>query len=167
MGDRFPTDPGSATWKFKDLTGITADNITQTQANTLDAVNCNYYSEFGSSAMFAEGTVASGEYIDIIRGVHWLESRIQEGVLAALVSNEKIPYTDVGFTVITNEVWAVLRQGITNDFLVEDSNLSVSVPKKSAISSANVTIRKLPDVTFTATLAGAVHSVAITGTVSP
>ena len=166
MGDRFPTDPGSATWKFKDLSGITADPLSQTQANNLDGVKCNYYTTFGSNSIFAEGTVASGEFVDIIRGIHWTESRIQENTLAALVANEKIPYTDVGFQIIANVVRAVLREGIANDLFVDDENLSVTVPKKADISAANITARNLPDVTFYATLAGAVHSVAISGTVS-
>ena len=166
MGLCLPYDPGSETWKFKTLSGVTASALTETQATNLEAVKCNWYAEIGGVDITSEGLVGSGEFIDVLRLVYWTESRIREGIYGRMTSLAKIPYTDVGFSIIDSEIRQVLRQGIANGGYIDDENLAVSVPKRADISSVDAGLRKLPDVTFYATLAGAVHSVAVEGTVS-
>jgi hypothetical protein len=166
MGLCLPYDPGSETWKFKTLSGVTASALTETQATNLEAVKCNWYAEIGGVDITSEGIVGSGEFIDVLRLVYWTESRIREGIYSRMTTLPKIPYTDVGFSIIDSEIRQVLRQGIANGGYIDDENLAVSVPKRADISSVDAGLRKLPDVTFYATLAGAVHSVAVEGTVS-
>ena len=167
LGVMLPKDPGSATWKFKTLVGQDADALTPTQLTNLTAKNMNNYQLVGGVNMTAEGVVAEGEYIDVIRGVDWLESRMEERIFGRLINADKIPYTNAGLGVIAAELNAQLQEGIDNDFLAADPAPVVTVPKVSEIATANKLARNLTGVTFTATLAGAIHAVTVTGSVTP
>ena len=166
MGERLPTVPGNGTLKFKNLSGIAADSLTQTAITNLTAKNINYYVEYGGLAIVAEGTVASGEFFDIIRGVDWLQARIMESVYARLANLPKVPYTDQGFAIVESAIREVLSQGIRNGLLIDNENLTVTIPTRDSLPFADRVSRTLSGVSFTADLQGAVHFVKITGTVT-
>lgn len=166
FGRVLPLEPGSESWKFKTLAGVSYSNLTTTQSNNALNKKANTYEFIGGVNMTANGTVAQGEYIDTVRGIDWLTSRIQEFVFSVLVQNPKVPYTDAGITVIQSEVMRALALGVANDFLTNDPAPVVTVPKAADVSPADKAARILRDVRFTATLAGAIHAVVIRGTVS-
>jgi len=175
FGDRLTSAPGSSTWKFKPLVGITPDGLTTTQANFALAKNLNTYETIGGQNIAREGTVASGEFIDIIRGVDWLESRIEERIYFRLVNLDKIPYTQAGINVIVTEVRAQLKEAqdvglVANDSVDSNGSLvsgfTITVPNIADISATDKAARTLPGISFIAKLAGAVHTVAIEGTVT-
>jgi hypothetical protein len=166
FGRVLPLEPGSETWKFKRLNGISYSNLTTTQSNNALAKKANTYEFVGGVGITANGTVAQGEYIDIVRGVDWLTARIQEFVFSVLVNNPKVPYTDAGIAVIQAEVMRALALGVSNDFLASDPAPLVTVPKAADVPPADKANRILRNVKFTATLAGAIHAVVIRGTVS-
>jgi hypothetical protein len=163
-GRMLPTEPGKATWKFKTLKGVNADTLTDTQSNYIrNTKKGNTYEEIGGVSMTREGTVVSGEFVDVIRDVDWLKARIQEDILEKLVNADKIPYTDAGIAIIENVLRSRLQDAVTSGVL---SDFEVTVPKVASITNANKTARILPDVEFTGTLAGAIHKVIIKGRVS-
>jgi hypothetical protein len=110
--------------------------------------------------------MAQGEFIDIVRGIDWLTSRIQEFVYSVLVNNPKVPYTDAGITAIEAQVKRALQLGISNNFIASDPAPIVTVPKAADVPTIDKTNRILKNVKFQATLAGAIHAVNITGTVT-
>lgn len=164
MGEGFPYDPGTSTWAYKTLKGVTPDNIAGKET-PLQNKNCNYYSEVGGVNITQEGKVASGEWIDIIIGTDWIEARLREAVYSALVNNRKIPYDDSGITLIEGLVKGVLNQAAAAGILQADS-IVVTVPKYADIPQADKLARKLPDVKFTALYQGAIHRTTINGTIS-
>lgn len=166
MGDRFPIDPGSSTWKFKTLAGVTYDDLTTTQVSNLDTADCNHYTRISSVNITREGTVASGRFIDITRGIDWLYARLQERIYTSLVNVQKIPFTDQGIAVIEGDIRAQLQEAVGKGLIAADPEFTVSVPAAADVSTANKASRTLPDITFSATLAGAIHQVTIAGTVS-
>jgi hypothetical protein len=166
FGRVLPLEPGSETWKFKRLNGISYSNLTTTQSNNALAKKANTYEFVGGVGITANGTVAQGEYIDIVRGIDWLTARIQEFVFSVLVNNPKVPYTDAGIAVVQAEVMRALALGVSNDFLASDPSPLVTVPKAADVPPADKANRILRNVKFTATLAGAIHAVVIRGTVS-
>lgn len=166
FGRVLPLEPGSETWKFKTLNGISYSNLTTTQSNNALAKKANTYEFVGGVGITANGTVAQGEYIDVIRGVDWLTARIQEFVFSILVQNPKIPYTDAGIAAIESEVKRALSLGVTNDFLSSNPAPTTTVPKAADVSPTDKANRILRNVKFRATLAGAIHAVVIRGTVS-
>lgn len=177
MGKNFPFDPGSLTWAYKALAGVAFDTFTPAETASLDAKKCNYYqSILGSPATnggpSTGGTMASGEYIDVIRGRDKLVQRLRERVFQLLLSAPKVPYTDGGIALVTKEVDAQLRESIGESYLSPD-NLEgtevpfiVTAPTAASVSKADKLARLLPNVNFEAQLAGAIHAVKINGTIS-
>lgn len=166
FGRVLPLEPGSETWKFKTLNGISNSNLTTTQSNNALAKKANIYVFVGGVNITENGTVAQGEYIDVIRGVDWLRSRIQEFVFTVLVQNPKVPYTDAGIAIIQAEVLRALALGVSNNFLTNNPAPVCTVPRSADIPTVDKANRILRNVRFTATLAGAIHAVVIRGTVS-
>lgn len=166
LGRWLPLTPGSETMKFKTLAGVAADAHTDTQLGYLRAKNVNHYITVGGVDMTAEGKTAEGEYMDVIRFIDWLYANIQEDVFAVLTSNNKIPFTDGGIAQIESVVRAVLQRGVVAGGLASSPAFEVTVPLAADVSAADKASRTLPDVEFSATLAGAIHAVEITGRVS-
>ena len=165
MGEGFPYEPGTSTWAYKTLNGVTPDTLLASQETALKNKNCNYYTTVGGVSITQEGKVASGEYIDIIIGTDWIEARLREAVYSALVNNRKIPYDDTGIAMIEGLVKGVLNEAASKGILQADS-IAVTVPKYADIPQADKLARKLPDVKFSALYQGAIHSVTINGTIS-
>lgn len=165
MGEGFPYEPGTSTWAYKTLNGVTPDTLLAGQETALKDKNCNYYMTVGGVSITQEGKVASGEYIDIIIGTDWIEARLREAVYSALVNNRKIPYDDTGIAMIEGLVKGVLNEAASKGILQADS-IAVTVPKYADIPQADKLARKLPDVKFSALYQGAIHSVTINGTIS-
>ena len=164
IGDCFPRDPGSQTWCYKNFAGITSYNLTSGErAFALDK-SANIYTETAGVDITEVGKVASGEYIDIIRGIDWLEARLAENIFSELINVPKIPYTDEGVAIIEGLVKEVLDRAVVQGIITAD--YVVTVPLVADIPDADKLARNLPDVKFTATLQGAIHTVEIEGVVS-
>ena len=164
FGRCLPEDAGSITWKFKQLSGVTAVALSGTQLTNLDNKNCNYYEEVaGVNIISSEAVVASGEYIDVIRGTDWLQANIEEGVFTVLLNSGKVPFTNDGITMVVGPLRASLQAGVDRDFL---ASFEVDQPDISAVPSADRADRCLNNIKFTGVLAGAIHKVKIDGTLS-
>jgi hypothetical protein len=166
LGRILPADPGSLTWAYQNLAGITVQEYTPAQITAMVGKNASYYTDLGGTNVTREGKAASGEFMDIIRFVDWVEVRIQENIVAQLVASDKIPFTDPGTAVVEAEVWAVINEGIAAGGFAADPEPSVSVPLVANVSAIDKGNRYLPDVKFNATLAGAIHKVQVRGTVT-
>jgi len=167
LGRQLPTDPGSTTWKFQTLATVAASALTTGEIAFADGKNCNTYTTAGGINITAEGVTTSGEFIDVIRFVDWLQARTKENVFRALAVNPKLPYTDSGIQAIVSEVEGVLRQGIFNGGINPDEDYIVNAPLAADVPSATRATRVLSPITFLATLAGAIHKVVVRGTVTP
>lgn len=175
LGKMLPKDPGSATWMFKNLSGITAVELNSGQRTYALGKNCNIYTSTAGVAMTEQGKVVSGEYIDIMQGIDWLEATIQEYIFARLVVVDKIPYTNDGIAIIEGLLRKALqegqRQGVLATSGLTDSNgndvgFIITVPLAADISSSDKIDRILPDIEFQAIVSGAIHKVEIAGTVT-
>jgi hypothetical protein len=167
-GEALPFDPGSQTWKFKTIRAVSAYTLTSSELNNLLGKNGNAYSaDVGGKDMIEEGHVASGEWIDIIRGLDKSESRLKENVFALLSSDatRKVPYTDAGVQSVTGTVTASLNEDADDGIYVRDS-IVVTAPKVEDVPQSDRANRLLPDVNFAATLQGAIHKVEINGVVT-
>lgn len=166
LGRCLPTDPGSETWKFKTLVGIDADELTSSEEGFAQGKNANIYTEVAGVSITSEGVMAGGEFIDVVRFIDFLTARIEENVYSAMINVDKIPFTDGGIAVIENEIKAVLANGVAVGGLSADPAPEVVVPKAADVLPADKAARRLTGVTFTGTLAGAIHATVIRGTLS-
>jgi hypothetical protein len=167
MGRCLPLDPGSETWKFKTLAGVSTVALTPSQFSNAKGKRAMVYTTVGGIGITEEGVTSSGEYIDVIRFRDWLKARMQEDVFALLARSEKVPYTDAGIAGIESVVRGVLSEGIAAGGLDSDPDTyGVTVPAVADISTADRSTRTLPDVKWNARLAGAVHSAELSGVIS-
>ena len=166
IGLQAPKDPGSTTWKFKTVTGVTASDLTTTQSLTLKGSKFDYGKGYntieptGGRDIFAEGRMVNSEFCDIIRFADFIEARMREEIYLTLVNSEKVPYTSSGFAIIEGRMRQVLQQGVTVGGLVD---FSVTVPNPRNLPTNSRINRVAEDFEFTGTLAGAVHFVEIQG----
>lgn len=165
-GVMLPQDPGSATFAFKTLNGITADVLTGGQKAAAKAKNLNTYTTLGGINVTQWGQDPDGGYTDIVVGTDWLYARMQEAIYGVFAASKKIPYTDSGVDTIRNVINSVLKLGISKGFLAAVPSFTITAPKVADIDPAQRANRNLPDVTWTATLAGAIHSVVVGGVLS-
>ncbi len=171
MGQRLTSQPGSDTWAHKTIVGeraATVLELTTADEAAVHGKNGNTYTDIGGSARTFPGKVASGEYFDQCRYIHFLYARISEAVLAVFQNVEKVPYTDEGIALITGAVQAVLFAHTKKPFnaLTKDPAPFCEAPRASEVSTADKAERLLPDVTFGAQLTGAIHATNISGVVS-
>jgi len=166
LGKCLPFDPGSETWVFKEITGVEADELTTTQASAVFAKYANTYQPLGGRNLTRkDGLVASGEKIDVIRFVDWLEARVMEAVFDVIAAEPKLPFTDAGLAQIAGAIKSVLLEAERVGGLDKNTGY-VSVPKVSAISAADKSARDATGITFGGVLAGAVHHATLRGQVS-
>lgn len=169
MGNRFPLQPGTETYKFVTLAGVTVDSLTATDISNIRSNKGNYYFSSQGINMTSEGWAASGRYIDVTRFVDWLVARLGEAVFSLLVNDAatgKTPMTDSGINKVVSAVEGVLETGVRVTGLSDNPKPVVTYPSAAAISTANKAGRILPDIDFSGTLGGAIHKTTLTGKVS-
>lgn len=161
VGLQLPKDPGSTNWAHKTVNGITFDDLSATQQQNIESVKGNQYIRVAGLNVTQFGTMASGEYIDVIRGADFIQARIQELVFFELVNSEKIPYTNDGIAQIENRLREALQLGVANQIINDD--FTITVPDVADVSVIDKGNRFLPDVEFEATLTGAINKTQIRG----
>ncbi|EEW6170957.1 DUF3383 domain-containing protein [Escherichia coli] len=167
-----PYDAGSIAWGNAQLTGVAASlqpsnqrPLTSIQKSALDARHCNFIDLDGGVPVVRRGMTSGGEWIDIIRGVDWLESDLKTSLRDLLINQKggKITYDDTGITRIRQVIETSLQRAVNRNFL---SSYTVNVPKASQVALADKKARILKDVTFAGILAGAILDVDLKGTVA-
>jgi hypothetical protein len=175
FGKILPLNPGSYTAMFKTLSGITVDSLTTSQSANAKGKYANVFESIGGVNIVREGKVGANEYIDIVVFIDWLTSSITSSVYQALVSQLKVPYTQVGIMIVSGAIETPLkigqnRGGISPTAFAEDKSqiggYYIQTPSLQSIPIADKVSRTLNDVRFTAFLSGAIHAVVINGVVT-
>ncbi len=167
LGEMLPWLPGSSTFANKTIAGATVDShVSSTQEGQILTKSGNVYTRTSGRNLTRPGVSAAGEFLDIAFGRDWLKARLQEAVFGVITGVRKVPYTDTGVDMVVAAVKGVLQNGVDSGFLAADPAPIVTAPKVKDIDDADKANRILPDVNFSATLAGAIHAAEISGTIS-
>lgn len=169
------------TLKFKALPGVTSDStITDTIAANLTAQGINYYTDFGTKTIVAEGWMLGATmWADEVIGLDWLANQLQTDVFNALAERNKVPLTDAGVAELMNVAENVMKQAVRNGLVAPggwdgdpigavsngdylENGYYLYAGSVSTLSADDRKARKCPPITILAHLAGAVHSVNIT-----
>ena len=103
------------TAKFRPLTGRAADSLTPAQVTSLDAQRINYYTDFGGSAVLAEGvSTAAGRFVETQHWIDWFTHQVQVEIYALLRSSNRVPQTAAGVSQLKRRVNDVCRLGVDN-----------------------------------------------------
>lgn len=94
---------------YKQMPGVTPENLTNTQANALQTKNVNVYASYDNGTQIIQyGTVGNGNFIDEVWGLDWFQNAIQTAVFNLLyTATTKIPQTDAGQNQLLNSCSAV------------------------------------------------------------
>lgn len=166
------------TMKFKTEPGVVAETLTETQAATLKAKNCNVFVNYDDgSAIIEQGVMAKGYYFDEVQGMDWMENDIQTRNWNLLkTSRTKVPQTNAGMDRIANTMTGTMEQGIVNGFVAPgqwnadgfgtlengdylESGYYIYHPDISTQSQSDREARKSVPFQIAAKLAGGVHFV--------
>ncbi len=156
--------PGSYSPAYKTLTSCTPDALTGSQVGALIAGQCNMYHEIAGENRMEQGlsTGSVKEYTGTYIGIDWLYARIQEAEFTALSNIPKISYTNKDAAILDAELSAVLQTAVENKFLASFKTTAEDTADQSVSDRAG---RIYNGLSFTSTLAGAIHYVGISGTV--
>lgn len=165
------------TLKFQQEPGITAETLTETQAAALIAKNANVFVKYNNStAILQNGTMANGQFFDVVHGTDWLQNATQTAVYNVLyTSGTKVAQTDPGVTSLVGAISQACEQGRTNGLIapgvwtgppvgnvVTGQTLSngfyVFAPAVASQNQSDRAARKAPVIQVAIKLAGAIHS---------
>ena len=170
---------------YKQEPGILAENLTDTQADTLIAKRYNFYVNYNNgTAILQNGVMVGSYFIDEVHGTDALSNEIQVNVYNLLYTTPtKIPQTDAGVHQIVNVVEATCASFVSNGLLAPGTwttsgfgtlNQGDFMPKGYYVyaqpvalqATADRAARKSPPIQVAAKLAGAVDTVNIAITVN-
>lgn len=169
-GRMLPTTPGSATFAFKKLLGVTVDNLTTTQIKNITAKNANYFSALGGQNVTRNGKTFGPEWIDVMRDSDWFEARLTERTLGVFINSPKVPFTDKGLGMLEVQLRAQTLEGGASGFLSDDPAPIFTTPLAANVPSndrANRVLQSPYCLKMQGRLAGAIHETAYDVTIYP
>ena len=113
---------GSNTFKpmmYQEAIGIAPEDLTDSQADSLEAKRCNVYTEYDNDTSIVQyGTMAGPVFIDEIFGTNALAAAIQNADYNVLyTATSAVPQTDQGDQQFVVAMSQVCQQYVTNGFL--------------------------------------------------
>lgn len=160
---------GSFTYKNVILKGLKALNLTDTEIDNIHKGGGITFVEKAGDKVTSEGTVLSGEYIDIIDSKDWIIQQIEYKTQKTLNSFDKVSYDDNGIAVLENICVDVLNTAYNNGIIAVNENgtaaYRVNYAGRSETSLDDRTARRYIMGEFKFSLAGAIHNVEINGTI--
>lgn len=168
------------TLMFKQEPSVAAEQLTSTQANALQAKNCNVFVNYSNDTSIIQyGVTPSGLFADSVYNAIWFRNRIETDVYNLLYqSPTKIPQTDGGNATIAATISAACEAAVNNGYLAPGAWNSagfgalnqgdtlakgyyVYAPPIATQSQADREARKSVTFQVAAKEAGAIHSVDI------
>lgn len=178
-GNVAPFYPVSVTWKFKrpqdgnaaasaGVKLITLSQLTEGERDQLLESHVNFLTEEYKRQYVKNGTCLDGEFIDVVLGGDWIAKRMRDLLYEILLSNSNINYDDAGFGLIATAVLQALSEAVDLNIIATDPEskagvFAVKVPRYTDSTEDQRRNRTMPDITWEALLAGAVHQVKTKG----
>lgn len=164
VGRQAALDNGTSSYAYKQLSGVAADSLTATHLSNASGKNVLVYANNDGTPHTFYGKAASGRSLRIQDALDLLDARIREAILAAFLSNEYIPMSDAGFAIQEGAVRSVLANFQSQGIIL--SGYSVTVPKASSLSAANLTAGLLTPLKFSCVMPNDMLKVEVKGTVT-
>jgi len=115
----FNANRSTITLMYKQMPGIVAELLSETQAMTLKDKRVNVYAEYeNDTAIYQYGTMCGDAYFDEIHGLDWFKDALQNAEYNLLYqSKTKIPQTDPGMNQIITTAAGVCNEAVNNGFV--------------------------------------------------
>lgn len=185
MGKNRGTSNSAFTLAFKELPGVTTDDLTETQVQYVcgdrdtEGNNGNVYVRRQDAYDILQmGCMADGTYFDEVLNLDMLKNDITLNVMDLLTSSAKIPATNAGVAQIVNVINVACDKYVKTGFIAPgiwnggevldlengtmlDSGYIVMAEDVDDQSQADRDARKAPPIYVCVKLAGAIHYVTI------
>ena len=167
------------TLKFKQIVGVTVDDVSATEAMNIEGYNCNVYLNRGYYYdMYEQGVMSNGQFFDEVLNLDMLTNRIQLNIMDKLYQAPKVPQTEAGVTQLVDACNSACNRSVIQGFLAPGKwtgqplmNLNTGdflplgyLVQSEAINDqdqADREARKAPPIYVAIKEAGAIHSVTI------
>lgn len=160
-------DVGSFTYKNLILKGISPQSLTNTEINAIHNKGGITFITKSGDNVTSEGKVAGGEYIDIIDSKDYIISQLEYQTQRTLNKMAKVPYDNNGIAILESIAVNVLKDAYNNGIIATNEDgtpaYSVNYAKREETTADDRAVRKYVGGKFSFKLAGAVHTVEITG----
>lgn len=170
VGETAGRAAGSFTYKNLKLSGIDAQPLTDAEVDAIHKKGGITYVNKAGDNVTSEGKVAGGEYIDVIDSEDYIIQQLAYKTQKVLNNAAKIPYDNNGIAMLESVAVDVLQSAYNDGMIAtkEDGTPDYSVhyalrEDTSDIDRAN---RQYLGGSFSFVLAGAIHTVKITGTIT-
>jgi hypothetical protein len=161
--------PGKRAAFHKQLSNVTVSPLNETQITNLKGKNYTYLVEFGSLNRTDGGKVSSGEWVDIIFGAYYYDSRWEQmDATLTLSEPDKIDFDAGGIEKHANVARDLEDEMLRNSFVRLDFDAypelgyKLVVPNISDISTADLAARDLNDMELETKLRGAIKKTKMT-----
>lgn len=161
MGKCFALAPGSETWANKVLASVATSALTATHVVNALAKHANVYVDVTENGWASDGT-----YLDETRFLDWFTARLSSRLQTLISNAAKLPFTEDGFAAVEAEIRAQIRDGIAAGGIDGDTAWAVTVPSLADVPTADRAARLFSGTEFSFRLAGAIHSVDVTGSLT-
>ena len=175
-GNVGPFYPNNVTWKFKrpqngnatTTSLIPLPTLRESERSLLLENHVNFLTEEYKHQYVKDGTCLNGEFIDTILGGDWIAKRMRDLLYDILLENANIDYSDAGFGFIGSVVVQALSEAVDYGIIAKDAEsgtgvYTVNIPKYEESTEEQRRNRVMPDITWEALLAGAIHQVKTKG----
>lgn len=175
------------TVKFKELPGVGSVNLPSAKITAITGFTpgigqsetaghmANTYIDIGGQNFVVEGsTLTQNVFLDEIHATDWIIARTEEEVLAILLNNARVPFTDRGMETIASAARTVMQQafraGIVADDLDENGDylpaVEITVPSVFDVTASQRKARIAPAISVRFRYAGAIHYTTINYTMN-
>ena len=163
-------EAGSFTYKNLVLKSIAAQDLLDSQIDAIHAKGGITFVTKAGDNVTSEGKVAGGEFIDIVDSEDYIVQQLAYKTQKVLNNAAKVPYDNNGIAMLESVAADVLHGAYNNGMIGNNADgtpaYTVSYALREDTTEAERTSRKYLGGTFSFVLAGAVHTVEITGTIT-
>lgn len=166
---QLPKEPGTTTYAFKTLAGITVDALSDEEESTIRVKRGTTYTRTNAINITYEGQTPEGTFFDTMINIDFVSARFAEDVYGYLQSQEIVPFTQLGIDAVLQVGQTRLDRCTRNPnpiFTTDDGGPVVEPILVSDVDTGDKASRRLTGVSFRGTLAGGIHGVTVLGTVA-
>lgn len=170
VGETAGRAAGSFTYKNLILSGIPAQDLTETEIEAIHAKGGMTFVSKAGDNVTSEGKVAGGEYIDIIDCEDYIIQQLAYKTQKVLNNASKVAFDNNGIGLLESVAVDVLQNAYNQGMIVTNTDgtpgYKVSYAKREDTSETDRANRTYLGGSFSFALTGAIHEVEITGSIT-
>lgn len=117
FGIDFSQQNSTITLMFKQEPGVVAEDLSESDADSLEAKRCNVFTVYDNNTSILQyGVMAGPTYIDESQGIDWFQNNVQTQVYNTLYTSGKVAQTDAGQNQLANAAGNACDDAVFNGF---------------------------------------------------